>query len=116
LYYTIGNEFCKETLILVVRVVGSKNEKRSLSASGMSDLKVYPNPSKGTIFVDANSYLNKKLSITITDIYGKVNFTYETNKVQQQHILMDLSYLAKGMYFIEMRNPLIHSIEKLVLE
>lgn len=112
LYYTIGNEFCSETLILVVQVVASRNNKRS----GISNLKVYPNPSKGTLFVDASSYLNKKLSITITDIYGRVNFTYETNKVQQQHILMDLGHLAKGMYFIEMRSPLFHSVDRIVLE
>jgi len=114
LYYTIGNEFCTKTLILVVRVVSSGSGRTSFATD--SNLKLYPNPSNGSVFVNTASYQQKNLTITVTDLQGKVNFKYETSEVHQGLIHLDLSHLSKGLYLVEIRNQSIYSAEKLMLK
>ncbi len=116
LYYTVGNEFCRKTLILVVRVVSSGIAQKNSKVGGLDILKVYPNPSNGLVFVDAGLYSNEKLSITVTDIYGKISYQYESNKVSNGIINMDLNHLPKGVYLVEMHNESTHHIEKIILK
>jgi len=116
LYYTINNDFCSKTLILVVDVVnGGANQKR-INLNGVDNLKVYPNPSTGSVFVQASSFVNQKLSITVIDINGKMTFFDEKDKVDKGLVQIDLSHLPKGVYMIEMKNQYKYKVEKLVLK
>ena len=60
--------------------------------------KVYPNPSTGIISVDLTDDMQLPVTIEVLNVYGKVvwekTFTYKNDQS------MDLSSLAKGVYFL----------------
>ncbi len=63
---------------------------------------VYPNPSKGTLFVQLNNVLSPKLIIQVTDIAGKL-LKQETIENHSQLIKLDISNLSSGNYIIAIK-------------
>ena len=63
---------------------------------------LYPNPSKGTLFVQLNKVLSSKLIIQVTDIAGKL-LKQETIENHSQLVKLDISNLSSGNYILAIK-------------
>lgn len=80
--------------------------------SSENQIRIFPNPSSGVINFD--NIPNEPLEMKIYNITGGI--IYETKEIQQKQSV-DLSFLSKGMYLIELiRKDEPPVIEKLILE
>lgn len=71
-------------------------------------LNIYPNPSKGVIFVEsANVALN---SIQVTDLAGKQLMAMDS--IDATNTSIDLSALSKGIYFVTVNDQITKRIVK----
>ncbi len=74
-----------------------------------TNVKIYPNPSTGIFTIEAT----ENYKINIVDISGRVVYISETNTSNSQ---IDLSNIAKGIYFIELSNENEKINRKIVIE
>jgi hypothetical protein len=78
-----------------------------------SEIRIYPNPSKG-IFTIENPDLSIN-KIRVLNILGQV--IMEENDVRNDKFILDLSGSAKGVYFVELSDKSSNSIiKKMILE
>ncbi len=70
----------------------------SLSAKGQLNVKIYPNPTKDNVTIDLGEAPDA--TIRLVDILGK---EMAFNKSQSGRILLDLSKVASGVYFVEIK-------------
>jgi len=71
-------------------------------------LSIYPNPSKGMIFVESSVVLLEQ--IVVTDIAGKR--VMEVNEIDQLNSSVDLSAFTKGVYFLTINDQITKRIVK----
>jgi hypothetical protein len=65
------------------------------------DVKAYPNPSNGVIFVNFNEIgMNQKATIRVTDIQGKVVYNQVHKANSNEAIMIDLTHLNSGLYLL----------------
>ncbi|MFT5262060.1 MAG: para-nitrobenzyl esterase [Polaribacter sp.] len=81
-----------ENLICNVIVMTNASEVNS----PLNSLIVYPNPTEGMLFLKGEETMS--LSITLRDVLGKEMMYLENVRS------LDLSAVAKGMYFVEVKN------------
>jgi len=113
LYYTVGNDFCVKTKVLVIEVVSSNG---SLKRHFSDQFKIYPNPSKGEIFLNVSSTNSEKHTFKVMDVYGKLCYTQETAGISNGLVKLDLNHLPKGIYFVEHNTEANSDVHKLVLK
>jgi len=123
LYYTVSNDYCERSYLLIVDVGGTglvqkeegeftESDYRIDEAITNQDFTIYPNPSSGKLFIElSDHYENNALSLF--DLTGK---TLLQSRFKGKHAMIDLSDFAKGMYIIEIQNTNIKSIQKLLIE
>lgn len=88
-----------------------RNEQfNRINTNETKDLLVYPNPTKGQITV-ANV---KSCKIQITDINGRIIKEY--NNITKTNLQIDLTGVAKGMYFIKTYNNIELKTSKIIIE
>ena len=75
------------------------------------DIKVYPNPARNTTTIRVNDQALPG-SISITDVQGKL---IRQEYINQPEVVIDLSDIANGCYFVQFRNSNTSLIEKLVV-
>ncbi len=76
-----------------------------------TQLKIYPNPSNGNLFIESSI---SELKYKILDFTGKVIFTNTINNYKEQ---VNLNNLDKGIYFIRFQNDnKIIKTEKLIIQ
>jgi len=119
LYYTVENDVCGNSYLLVVNVVNENNLtlRPILSDTFKNDVtaafNIYPNPANDKIFINFPS--NGDYKIKLIDITGKVIKQIEAvdylNTVE-----MDVGDVNKGVYFIELKNGYNNTIQKLIIE
>jgi Leucine-rich repeat (LRR) protein len=68
----------------------------------LSMVKVYPNPSGGIFYIEAEGGLQGEIRIIVTDIYGKSVFIKDFEDLQVQEL--NLEHLSKGIYFLRIQN------------
>ena len=76
---------------------------------------IYPNPAKEKITIGFNSQIDNLNAIIIRDNLGRI--VYENNKpalVNEQ--IIDLSALAKGLYFISVESNKKTFTKKIILQ
>ncbi|NOZ48148.1 MAG: T9SS type A sorting domain-containing protein [Chlorobi bacterium] len=75
---------------------------------------IYPNPSNGIVQINANGLDNKTVEINIVNIAGQAvyNGILNTNSINS----IDLSYLSKGIYFIQSVNQSKIKNSKLIIQ
>jgi hypothetical protein len=71
-----------------------------------NEIQLYPNPSRGTLKVAFKSYITG--SIEITDILGRIYEKY--NFQNRQIIVLDISTLIHGVYFIKTINSIKNKV------
>lgn len=76
-----------------------------------NSFSIYPNPSKECLYIESKGLNNKKMKIRIFDIWGHVlldkNLSNDLEKI-------DISYLSRGIYIIEIEGNEERRIEKIV--
>jgi subtilisin-like proprotein convertase family protein len=91
------------------------NIEQSLSSpsNALSNLTIYPNPSKGIVNINLNSAITGETTYTLYDVQGrkildkKSNTSLETLNVQQ---------LNDGIYFLSVKNGDLESSHKIVIK
>jgi hypothetical protein len=83
-----------------------------LSNSVTKDLKVYPNPNSGSFTVLCSSTVIEPLSVTVTDVTGRLVLTAQTatNKA------IDLKVNVPGMYFVNVAGKSGSAVTKLAVQ
>ncbi len=94
------NETCTSTQVAVdavVEICNSVGENPGFRAS----LSLMPNPNEGTFNLQFNAFDKGDVAINVTDVTGRVVFTEMVQNAQGQTTHgMDLSFLSKGVYFV----------------
>jgi hypothetical protein len=89
---------------------------QGLTATPFS-FSISPNPSSGIITISGNTLSDESVRITILDLNGKVvrneNPPVPGNTLE---VKMDLSALAKGVYFIRIETKTGTKVKKLILQ
>ena len=87
------------------------------SISPVEDLltwELYPNPTKGQIQIQWQSAKAQSVQLEIMDLQGRV--VYRAKKLRNNHIRVDLSTQAAGMYMVRMLIGNHLSVKKVILE
>jgi outer membrane protein assembly factor BamB/tetratricopeptide (TPR) repeat protein len=82
--------------------------------SGNTDIRVYPNPSAGELFISTD-IIQGKCSISIFNITGEKVYSDEVNSTAFSPLRLDLSRLSDGLYYIQLILPDKVCIEKVIL-
>lgn len=78
----------------------------------MSNLKVFPNPNNGQFSLTLNS--GKALTIEVVNMKGQVVYNNQLNASGNHQI--DLTSIAKGVYYLKVNNGHSVKVEKVVVE
>ncbi len=74
-----------------------------------SNLKIYPNPTKGILFIENNSFeINE---IEIYDLYGKLILKKEIRNIKEN---INLTSLPAGVYFLGIKNENSYYLQKII--
>jgi hypothetical protein len=105
--------FSSIVLMRIPTVIGVKNAPKNTF-----DLTLFPNPAQQQVTLDYQLIEKSQVQITVFDTLGKV--VLQTNKEQQlagkQQVKLNISGLATGVYYVEMRVNNGVVVEKLVVE
>jgi len=112
LYYMVDNDACKSTYTMLIEVFSA----RKSADVTIDDFTVFPNPSKGNVFVNLSNSLDVEHTISVFDIAGKKQINLSVSDVKNTIFDLDLTHLSKGVYLVEVRNPFNVSTKKLMLE
>jgi hypothetical protein len=84
--------------------------------SDAADVNVLPNPFHSSLFLQGKD-LESVSSYTIKDISGRILYGIENPEIKQNQILItDLTYLSKGIYFIQINTTYGTQVKKLIKE
>lgn len=86
-----ADTFCQDVTVDSISV--------GVSVGRVAEIKIYPNPTKGFLIVESTSVAQGGV-ITINDITGKQLLSREFNRPK---IIFDLTSLAEGFYFVEVK-------------
>lgn len=86
-----------------------------LEELNVNAVSVLPNPSSGIYFVEMKNSFSKETSLRITDIAGKIVLEKILGE-KIQHTVLDISYLASGVYFLRISDAEKFILKKLVKE
>ncbi len=80
------------------------------------EVKIYPNPSKGLVYIEFENIGKDGLMIEIMNITGKIIYTkqFENNKSEKIEEI-DLSRYSQGIFFVKIQSNDIMKVEKLIL-
>ncbi|MEI8136347.1 MAG: T9SS type A sorting domain-containing protein, partial [Bacteroidota bacterium] len=107
-----GNVVYLDNINLNASLITTQINKLSENLSGFN---IYPNPAKEKITIGFNSQIDNLNAIIIRDNLGRI--VYENNKpalVNEQ--IIDLSALAKGLYFISVESNKKTFTKKIILQ
>jgi len=129
LYYTVKNDYCERSYLLVVNVVNGimkpntglsgLNEKpywESESVNSDNQFRMYPNPSTGKkLIVIPRNTKNKgeQHTIKIFDLIGNIIIQ---KQFTDRAVELNLNTFKKGVYIVELRSAGNQSIQKLLVE
>ena len=63
------------------------------------EVTLYPNPASGDVFIDVDLAHLSEVEISITDLTGKIIFTEQHHRTQNETYHFDMSEYASGVYF-----------------
>lgn len=83
------------------------------SSNEFNNLTMYPNPSESFVTISSSNNL-KDVSLQILDLRGRVIWNQKPTFVNAKTLLLDVSSLSKGTYFITLENEELKSVKKLL--
>ena len=64
-------------------------------------VNLYPNPSKGSFFIDVQSDVLKDISITVNNVLGEMVYQYNKQNVMKiNNFRIDINNKPNGIYFV----------------
>ncbi len=87
----------------------------SLDNISTLNYSVLPNPSNGMFELKADELQGKSVEVTISDVLGEVVFKMETFKYEKP-IVIDLSEMPKGTYFLSLSAEADQTVTKIIIE
>ncbi len=77
---------------------------------------IYPNPSNGLFTLTTTTNKLEKFNLTVRDVQGKLIYEegISVNGAYRKDI--DLSGLAKGVYYLHIQNEVASKVEKLIIQ
>ncbi len=104
----INNTFNNDSIVFPFCIGTSTGINDELNES---QFNIYPNPNNGTFTIlNKNS---KPIQITIFDVIGKL--VYQSEKLQQKVINIDIHTVKKGVYFVLILNDNEKSVHRLII-
>lgn len=82
------------------------------SVAAITNLQVYPNPSNGEVHVNFTGTYKGTASLFMTDVLGRVVYQSQVNTGSP--IVLSVSGLTNGVYFLTMETPVGKSVQKIV--
>jgi len=115
LYYTVRNDFCERSYLLMLEVMSSgKAALSDLSyKTKKTSFNMYPNPTKKVVFIDLPEEVFYQISLT--NISGKVVKQLKT-ELHITSVELNVNDLPKGIYLVELKNASTQLLQKLVIE
>jgi hypothetical protein len=84
--------------------------------ASLEDFSVYPNPSNGLFTITMNTNTDDDYNLTIRDIQGKEVYTELISVNGEYRRDLDLSDLAKGVYYLQIQDGENSKVEKLIIQ
>lgn len=88
-------------------------------ATGLTDLegdpveiRIYPNPAKGTVFIDIDGYAGDNTTLRLMDAAGR---DVELRMSGREPMAIDISHLSSGMYLLELSGEGFRAVERLII-
>lgn len=78
-------------------------------------VRVYPNPSKEAVYIDAPVTGNKEVSIQLYSVIGKLVYTETYTNAGQPHVINLESIHASGIYFLKLQAGSEHATKKITI-
>jgi hypothetical protein len=101
-----------------VRVRAMPAEQKSEAKASQEDpgLSVYPNPSSGVVTISLEGYEGKKTDLRIMNVIGNVVYR-EVVQDPSAHFAktLDLTKLAKGLYYVKIEAANYSEVRKVIL-
>jgi len=82
---------------------------------GLSGIRIYPNPTKGMITVDFDQNI-RIAEVLVVNLLNKVVFAESTETITEKNMNINLSNLAKGIYFIKLKTDKVEETVKVILQ
>ena len=86
------------------------------NVSNNENIQLFPNPASDKITISSGKSIESNVFVNIIDVAGRVaqtaSFNHLTANAQQS---IDISKLAKGVYFVKINSANSEMIEKLVV-
>jgi len=79
-------------------------------------LSVSPNPSSGEFSIDITLQNDADMTVKLLNNAGEIIFTEKANRSSAYHKSVNLQYLPKGIYFVQVETGKFSKTEKLVLQ
>jgi hypothetical protein len=86
-------------------------QKFAGTADVQSKLKVYPNPSKGVVYIEADVPINQ---IKVFDMRGQM--VHSISNIETSFYTLELTKLAPGMYLIETNEGFTKRLNRIIIE
>jgi len=94
---------------------GSVISSKLLKNNSLHDLSVFPNPVKDQLFVEYECKSNQKIELIILNTEGKIMYqTYQNCNLGNNQLLINLTNIPSGIYFLKLNNQDGNSIHKFV--
>ncbi len=130
LYYQDGTHYCSDSPGYSCVVAFGLNEiEDSWSCTGnqfqkqlqnttnnitkKTSIDIYPNPTKGKIFIELSHNNRESNLLTVYDLSGKA---VHQNHFEDIYSTINLSDLTKGIYILKVQNTHTHYLQKLLIE
>ena len=85
------------------------------NSNGVLSMNIYPNPAKNMLNLSYNNPINNEMTIRIVDVVGRQVLMQKHTSSIENNLVLDISTLEKGYYFVEIDNGETNAIEKLMV-
>ena len=87
------------------------------STAGNMNISLFPNPANDILNVQINQALSRQLNITLTNIRGQVVFNVMEDKISGNcNKQINVSTLAKGIYYLQVKDEEFYSVSKIIIQ
>ncbi|MBT8272907.1 MAG: T9SS type A sorting domain-containing protein, partial [Bacteroidia bacterium] len=88
----------------------------AIDPAGLADWGLSPNPSRGTVDLDLQNFLDTDVTIDVMDLTGKLLSTHRLEDIQNPKYRMELhSNLKNGLYLVRLSSDQHSSAKRLIL-
>jgi trimeric autotransporter adhesin len=110
--------------LIVTTACGSDTATQTVIITGvgieeadmLKEVKVYPNPSDGIFSIELVNPPAGQISVTVTDMTGRTAYNSVLDANGELKRTLDLSSMAKGVYYLRMDSENMTEIRKIVIQ